>query len=60
MRVDIYVQKKTKKKEQISKPEKKGSQFLTLSKMDNQKAHTEADREIEGGTVCRKSVTTFA
>lgn len=50
---------KKDKKEQISKPEKKGSQFLALSKMDNQKAHTEADREIEGGTVCRKSVTTF-
>lgn len=52
--------KDKKEKEQNSKPEKKGSQFLTLSKMDNQKAHTEADREVEGGTVCRKSVTTFA
>lgn len=48
MHVDIYVQKR-QKKEQISKPEKKGSQFLTLSKMDNQRAHTEADGEVEGG-----------
>lgn len=38
-----------KKKEQISKPEKKGSQFLTLSEMDNQRAHTEADGEVAGG-----------
>lgn len=49
MHVDIYVQKD--KKEQISKPEKKGSQFLTLSKMDNQRAHTEADGEVGGDSL---------
>ena len=57
MCVNIYVQKDKKSKTDYQ-ARKKGSQFLTLSKMNNQRAHTEADKE-KRGTVGRQSVTTF-
>lgn len=59
MYINIYVQKKkTKIKNKTDwQARKKGIKFLTLSKMNNQKAHTEADKER--GTVYRQSVTTF-
>lgn len=47
MCADIYVQG-DKKIKQISKQERKGVQFIP--KMNNQRAHTEADKE-RGGTV---------
>lgn len=44
MSANIYVQKRQENK--TSKKER--NRFLTLSKMDNQKAHTEADKERRG------------
>lgn len=58
MCLNIYVQKDKNKEKQIRQARKKRNQFLTLSKMNNQKAHTEADKE-RGGTVYRQSVATF-
>lgn len=45
MYVHIYAQKRQEIK---GEQERKGNYFLTLSKMDNQKAHTEAYKERGG------------
>lgn len=45
-----YMHKLNHISKQEEKKRKKGIKFLTLSEMNNQKAHTEADKE-KGGTV---------
>lgn len=44
-----------KKKKQICKQERKALKFVTLSKMNNQKAHTEADKERGGQFIGKMS-----
>lgn len=66
MCLDIYVQKRRDKKEiktgfkqARKKKERKGNQFVTLSKMNNQKAHTEADKERGGQFIGKVSPPSF-
>lgn len=58
MRINIYAQKdKNKKTDQQAR--KKGKKFLTLSEMNNQKAHTEADKERGGQFIGKVSPPLF-
>lgn len=53
---DIYAQKR---QEASKKQRKKGTEFLTLSKMNNQKAHTEADKERGGQLIGKMSPPSY-
>lgn len=59
MCLNIYVQKDKNKEKQIRQARKKRNQFLTLSKMNNQKAHTEADKERGGQFIGKVSPPSF-
>lgn len=57
MYISIYVQK-TKIKTDLQ-ARKKGIKFLTLPKMNNQRAHTEADKERGGQFIGKVSPPSF-
>lgn len=60
MCTDIYVRKKTNNNNKTDlQARKKGIKFLTLSKMNNQKAHTEADKERGGQFIGKVSPPSF-
>lgn len=51
--------KKTRSKQETKKERKKGIKSLTLSKMNNQKAHTEADKERGGQLIGKMSPPSY-